>query len=61
MATSSKPKVKTKEQSIMFESCKNGDLEKVKAVINRENVNSMDLAGRKSTPLHFAAGMTYYV
>lgn len=40
----------------LFEACRNGDLERVKKLIKLENVNSRDIAGRKSTPLHFAAG-----
>ncbi|XP_064175642.1 poly [ADP-ribose] polymerase tankyrase-2 isoform X2 [Anguilla rostrata] len=40
----------------LFEACRNGDLERVKKLITPENVNSRDTAGRKSTPLHFAAG-----
>ncbi|KAJ8264368.1 hypothetical protein GJAV_G00148350 [Gymnothorax javanicus] len=40
----------------LFEACRNGDLERVKKLISLENVNSRDTAGRKSTPLHFAAG-----
>ncbi|XP_033887113.1 poly [ADP-ribose] polymerase tankyrase-2-like isoform X1 [Acipenser ruthenus] len=40
----------------LFEACRNGDVERVKKLINPENVNSRDTAGRKSTPLHFAAG-----
>ncbi|KAJ8406825.1 hypothetical protein AAFF_G00297410 [Aldrovandia affinis] len=40
----------------LFEACRNGDLERVKKLVNLENVNSRDTAGRKSTPLHFAAG-----
>lgn len=41
----------------LFEACKNGDLEKVKVhLIPHDNVNSRDTAGRRSTPLHFAAG-----
>ncbi|KAJ8366165.1 hypothetical protein SKAU_G00149960 [Synaphobranchus kaupii] len=40
----------------LFEACRNGDLERVKKLINPDNVNSRDTAGRKSTPLHFAAG-----
>lgn len=57
MATSiAKSKVKAKDQTVLFESCRNGNLERVKAVLTRENVNSVDMAGRKSTPLHFAAG-----
>ena len=63
MAASSKAKSKalkdTKEvcdKSSLFEACKNGDLEKVANLLTAENVNSRDVAGRKSTPLHFAAG-----
>ncbi|XP_028651298.1 poly [ADP-ribose] polymerase tankyrase-2 isoform X1 [Erpetoichthys calabaricus] len=40
----------------LFEACRNGDVERVKKLVNFENVNSRDTAGRKSTPLHFAAG-----
>lgn len=40
----------------LFEACRNGDLNKVKKLVNPQNVNSKDTAGRKSTPLHFAAG-----
>lgn len=40
----------------LFEACRNGDLSKVKKLVNSHNVNSKDTAGRKSTPLHFAAG-----
>uniref|UniRef100_A0A8C9SL90 Poly [ADP-ribose] polymerase n=1 Tax=Scleropages formosus TaxID=113540 RepID=A0A8C9SL90_SCLFO len=40
----------------LFEACRNGDLERVKKLVTPENVNSRDTAGRKSTPLHFAAG-----
>lgn len=61
MATtaSNRSKVKDSEkQSSFFEACKNGDLEKVKKLLTPENVNSRDVAGRKSTPLHFAAGMS---
>lgn len=41
----------------LFEACRGGDLTKVKTLVNSVNVNSRDTAGRKSTPLHFAAGM----
>ena len=44
----------------LFEACKNGDLEKVKAHLSPYNVNSRDTAGRRSTPLHFAAGEFCY-
>ncbi|XP_048089537.1 poly [ADP-ribose] polymerase tankyrase-2-like isoform X2 [Alosa alosa] len=40
----------------LFEACRNGDVERVKKLVNLDNVNSRDTAGRKSTPLHFAAG-----
>lgn len=46
----------------LFEACKNGDLEKVKVhLIPHDNVNSRDTAGRRSTPLHFAAGELHRV
>ncbi|XP_025094753.1 tankyrase-1-like isoform X2 [Pomacea canaliculata] len=40
----------------LFEACRNGDLNKVKKLVSSHNVNAKDTAGRKSTPLHFAAG-----
>lgn len=40
----------------LFEACRGGDLSKVKNLVTTLNVNSRDTAGRKSTPLHFAAG-----
>lgn len=40
----------------LFEACKTGDLVKVKKLITSQTVNARDTAGRKSTPLHFAAG-----
>ncbi|BFY98557.1 hypothetical protein BsWGS_01597 [Bradybaena similaris] len=40
----------------LFEACRNGDLGKVRKLITPQNVNAKDTAGRKSTPLHFAAG-----
>ena len=40
----------------LFEACRNGDLNKVKKIVNSQNVNAKDTAGRKSSPLHFAAG-----
>ncbi|XP_014284779.1 poly [ADP-ribose] polymerase tankyrase isoform X1 [Halyomorpha halys] len=40
----------------LFEACKIGDISKVKKLINSQTVNARDTAGRKSTPLHFAAG-----
>ncbi|XP_026526560.1 tankyrase-2 isoform X3 [Notechis scutatus] len=40
----------------LFEACRNGDVERVKRLVRTENVNGRDTAGRKSSPLHFAAG-----
>uniref|UniRef100_A0A671RHL9 Tankyrase-2 n=1 Tax=Sinocyclocheilus anshuiensis TaxID=1608454 RepID=A0A671RHL9_9TELE len=40
----------------LFEACRSEDLERVKKLVCPVNVNSRDTAGRKSTPLHFAAG-----
>ncbi|CAG0880158.1 unnamed protein product [Darwinula stevensoni] len=40
----------------LFEACRNGDLLKVKKLVTPHNVNARDTAGRKSSPLHFAAG-----
>ncbi|XP_038620066.1 LOW QUALITY PROTEIN: poly [ADP-ribose] polymerase tankyrase-2 [Tachyglossus aculeatus] len=40
----------------LFEACRNGDVERVKRLVSPDGVNSRDTAGRKSTPLHFAAG-----
>ena len=40
----------------LFEACRNGDLNKVKKLLTTYNVNARDKAGRKSSPLHFAAG-----
>lgn len=40
----------------LFEACRNGDLNRVKSLVNPNNVNAKDTAGRKSSPLHFAAG-----
>lgn len=42
----------------LFEACRNGDLSRVKKLVNTQNVNARDTAGRKSSPLHFAAGKT---
>lgn len=44
----------------LFEACRNGDVTKVRRIVNtNSNVNLRDTAGRKSSPLHFAAGKTY--
>eukprot|EP00794_Sanderia_malayensis_P005571 gene5571-6259_t len=43
----------------LFEACRTGDVNKVTSLLsdpNRWSVNMRDTAGRKSTPLHFAAG-----
>lgn len=44
----------------LFEACKTGDIIKVKKLITPQTVNKLDLAGRKSTPLHFAAGEFFF-
>ncbi len=43
----------------LFEACRNGDLNKVKKLVSTHNVNAKDTAGRKSSPLHFAAGESW--
>ena len=44
----------------LFEACRTGDVSKVRSLIqNGWSVNMRDTAGRKSTPLHFAAGKMY--
>ncbi|XP_058613496.1 poly [ADP-ribose] polymerase tankyrase-1 isoform X3 [Onychostoma macrolepis] len=40
----------------LFEACRNGDVSRVKRLVDSANVNAKDMSGRKSTPLHFAAG-----
>ncbi|KRX95030.1 Tankyrase-1, partial [Trichinella pseudospiralis] len=40
----------------LFEACRDGDLGRVKKLVNSKNLNCHDTVGRKSTPLHFAAG-----
>lgn len=61
LSGSSKPEemdqVSENEQCSLFEACKRGDLELIKQTLTSEKVNARDLAGRKSTPLHFAAGI----
>lgn len=42
--------------AFIFDACRNGDINKVRSLINSSNVNIRDTNGRKSTPLHFAAG-----
>ena len=41
----------------LFEACKSGDLLLVKKLASHQNVNAKDTTGRKSSPLHFAAGI----
>lgn len=41
----------------LFEACKVGDIARVRKLITPNTVNARDTAGRKSTPLHFAAGI----
>ena len=40
----------------LFEACKHGDVSRVRTLVTPHNVNARDTAGRKSSPLHFAAG-----
>lgn len=40
----------------LFEACKTGDIVRVRKLVTSQTVNARDTAGRKSTPLHFAAG-----
>ena len=40
----------------LFEACKEGNMDVVRKLVNQNTVNSRDSGGRKSTPLHFAAG-----
>lgn len=41
----------------LFDACRNGDLTRVRKLLaNGYNVNAKNTPGRKSTPLHFAAG-----
>lgn len=44
------------EHRELFEACRDGDLSRVKKLVNASNVNARDISGRKSTALHFAAG-----
>ena len=47
----------------LFEACKSGDVLRVRSMVDSTNVNARDTAGRRSTPLHFAAGIftIYYI
>ncbi|KAF0287606.1 Tankyrase-1 [Amphibalanus amphitrite] len=40
----------------MFEACRVGEVSKVKKLVTNQTVNARDSAGRKSSPLHIAAG-----
>ena len=40
----------------LFEACKSGDIHRVRSMVDAGNVNARDTAGRRSSPLHFAAG-----
>ena len=46
----------TESVSPLFEACRTGNAVVVRQLATPENVNSRDVTGRKSTPLHFAAG-----
>jgi hypothetical protein len=43
----------------LFEACKGGDILRIRALVEASNVNAKDTAGRRSSPLHFAAGKTW--
>lgn len=45
----------------LFEACKTGDIVRVRKLVNSQTVNARDTAGRKSTPLHFAAGIFTFI
>ena len=42
----------------MFEACRVGEVSKVKKLVTNQTVNARDSAGRKSSPLHIAAGLS---
>lgn len=44
----------------LFDACRYGDVSRVRKLVTTQNVNSRDAAGRKSTPLHFAAGTLWF-
>ena len=44
----------------LFEACKGGDVNRVRSMVDSTNVNARDTAGRRSSPLHFAAGKTRF-
>ena len=45
----------------LFDACRNGNLREVKKLVTSANVNVRDTSGRKSSPLHFAAGGGLFV
>lgn len=46
-----------RESTEIFDACRSGDVSLVRKLLNNGmNVNITDTSGRKSTPLHFAAG-----
>ena len=57
--TNSDQEAESDDHRELFEACKSGDVVKVKRLCSPQNVNVKDTAGRKSTPLHFAAGMEF--
>lgn len=58
LATSMEPLSNTSGDPLreLFEACKTGDITRVRKLVSSQTVNARDTAGRKSTPLHFAAG-----
>lgn len=50
------PVVSSVTQNEIFDACKNGNLMKLKRLINSNNVNVRDTGGGRSSSLHFAAG-----
>ena len=60
LAESSSAVMVSSESRPLFEACKNGDIDTVNALATIHNVNLRDTSGRKSTPLHFAAGAVEY-
>ena len=44
-----------------FDACRNGNLALIKKLINTTNANIKDKSGRKSSPLHFAAGLQEFL
>lgn len=42
----------------LFDACRSGDITSVRQYVTRENINAADVSGRRSTPLHFASGIS---